>query len=182
MRPGADGNGKLHHRVHGLLLHLGTSVVQTVHGDFRVDTSQNLFTRNLVLALSQGDLHAPEPMPARVHSSCITSECYGSCDCDCAEQLDGALAHIAGAGRGVLFYLMQEGRGAGFTAKVRDRMIVQASGNRLTTFEAYEQMGLGRDYRTYEEVAAVRTLVRTAAPLEPVSNNAQKLAALAAEG
>jgi GTP cyclohydrolase II len=177
-----DGNGSARPRVHGLLLHLGTSVVPTVHGDFRVDRCQNLFTRNQVLALSQGDLHAPEPLPARVHSSCITSECYGSCDCDCAEQLDGALAHIATAGRGVVFYLMQEGRGAGFTAKVRDRMIVQASGNRLTTFDAYERMGLGRDHRTYEEVAALRALLGIGAPLELLTNNPDKLASLAAEG
>ena len=46
------------------------------------------------------------------------------------------------AGRGVLFYLTQEGRGAGFAAKARDRMLVQASRNRLTTFEAYERLGL----------------------------------------
>jgi 3,4-dihydroxy 2-butanone 4-phosphate synthase/GTP cyclohydrolase II len=42
---------------------------------------------------------------ARVHSSCVTSEVYGACDCDCAEQLDGALVAVAAAGRGVLFYL-----------------------------------------------------------------------------
>jgi GTP cyclohydrolase II len=61
-------------------------------------------------------------------------------------------------------------------------MIVQASGNRLTTFEAYERMGLGRDHRTYEEVAALRALLGVTAPLEVLTNNPDKLAALAAEG
>lgn len=182
---GRDGNGAsaaAPHRVHGLLLHLGTSVLPTVHGDFTVDLCQNLFTRNQVLAVSKGDLHAAEPLLARVHSSCITSESYGSCDCDCSEQLDAALGHIAGIGRGVVFYLMQEGRGAGFTAKVRDRMIVQASGNTLTTFEAYERMGLGKDRRTYEEVGELRGLLGITAALRLLTNNPEKLASLAAEG
>ncbi len=170
------------HRVHGLLLHLGTSTLPTVHGDFTVDLCQNLFTRNLVLAVSQGDLRSPAPLLARVHSSCITSESYGSGDCDCAEQLDAALGHIARAGRGIVFYLSQEGRGAGFTAKVRDRMIVQASGNTLTTFEAYERMGLGKDHRVYDEVAALRDLLGITAPLRVLTNNPDKLAAIATEG
>jgi GTP cyclohydrolase II len=168
--------------LHGRLRHLGASVLKTVHGEFTVDLCQNVSTRNQVLAVSQGDLRAPEPLLARVHSSCITSESYGSCDCDCAEQLDAALGHIAGIGRGVVFYLSQEGRGAGFTAKVRDRMIVQASGNTLTTFEAYERMGLGKDYRTYEEVAALRELLGMTAPLRLLTNNPDKLASLATEG
>ena len=163
-------------------MHLGSSTLPTVHGDFRVERCQNLFTRNLVLACSRGDLRAPEPLLARVHSSCITSESYGSCDCDCAEQLDAALGHIARAGRGIVFYLSQEGRGAGFTAKVRDRMIVQASGNTLTTFEAYEQMGLGKDHRVYDEVAALRELLGVTAPLRLLTNNPDKLASLADQG
>lgn len=179
---GGNGSASAPHRVHGPLLHLRTSVLETVYGAFTVDLCQNLFTRNQVLAVSQGDLRAPEPLLARVHSSCITSESYGSCDCDCAEQLDAALGHIAGIGRGVVFYLMQEGRGAGFTAKVRDRMIVQASGNTLTTFEAYERMGLGKDYRTYEEIAALRALLGISAPLRVLTNNPDKLASLAREG
>ena len=170
------------HRVHGLLLHLRTVTLPTVHGDFTVDVAQNLFTRNLVLAVGRGDLRGSEPLLARVHSSCITSESYGSCDCDCAEQLDGALAQIAAAGRGCVFYLMQEGRGAGFTAKARDRMIVQASGNTLTTFEAYEQMGLGKDHRVYDEVAAMIRLLGITAPLRLMTNNPDKLASLATEG
>jgi GTP cyclohydrolase II len=113
-----------------------------------------------------------------VHSSCITSEAFGACDCDCAEQLDGALAHIASHGRGVLFYLMQEGRGAGFVAKALDRMLVQASPAPLTTFEAYARLGLPADQRTYGEVAAIMRLLGVQAPLRLLSNNPDKVAAL----
>ena len=100
-------------------------------------------------------------------------------DCDCAEQLDGALATMARAGDGVLFYLMQEGRGAGLTAKARDRMIVQASGNRVTTFEAYAKMGLPPDLRRYDVIAPMSKLLGIAAPLRLLTNNPDKAAAVA---
>ena len=77
-----------------------------------------------------------------------------------------ALERIAERGRGALVYLMQEGRGAGLAAKARDRMLCQASGSRLTTFDAYAEMGLPPDLRqaitlreieglSYEEIADV---------------------------
>lgn len=179
--PGEAAPGRSH-RAHGMLLHLESAMLPTIHGDFSVHRYQNLFTRNEVLAVAQGNLRSPEPLLARVHSSCVTSESYGSRDCDCAEQLEAALAHIARAGRGVVFYLMQEGRGAGFTAKARDRMIVQASRDTMTTFDAYERMGLGRDHRVYDEVASLRHLLGITAPLRVLTNNPEKLAALAAEG
>ncbi len=101
------------------------------------------------------------------------------CDCDCAEQLDGALARIAGAGRGVLVYLMQEGRGAGLSAKARDRMLVQASGSRLNTFDAYAEMGLPSDLRRYDAVASMFAMLGVRGPLRLLTNNPEKLAAVA---
>jgi hypothetical protein len=74
---------------------------------------------------------------------------------------------------------MQEGRGAGLTAKARDRMIVQASGNRITTFEAYAEMGLPPDLRRYEAVAPMSRLLGIRAPLRLLTNNPDKAAAVA---
>ena len=164
------------------LLRIDERPLATVHGDFRLHRFRNLATQRMALAAVLGDVSGREPLLARVHSSCVTSETYGACDCDCAEQLAIAVAEIGCRGRGVIFYLMQEGRGAGFAAKARDRMLVQASGHRLTTFEAYEQMGLGRDHRHYDEVEAICRLLDIRAPLRLLSNNPDKIAALAAEG
>jgi GTP cyclohydrolase II len=119
-----------------------------------------------------------EPLLARVHSSCVTSEAFGACDCDCADQLQAALREVAAAGRGVVFYLFQEGRGAGFAAKARDRMAVQASGERVTTFDAYAAMGLARDQRRYEEVAFLCHLLGIGAPLRLLTHNPEKAKAL----
>lgn len=160
-------------------LHLGQHSVVTQHGDFVIHFFRDLAGGQLSMAIVCGRLDGSSPVLARVHSSCVTSECLMGCDCDCAEQLNGALAAMARAGEGVLFYLMQEGRGAGLTAKARDRMIVQASENQITTFEAYAQMGLPPDLRRYEAVAAMSRLLDIAAPLRLLTNNPDKAAAVA---
>jgi 3,4-dihydroxy 2-butanone 4-phosphate synthase/GTP cyclohydrolase II len=165
----------------GRLLYLGARPLHTRHGDFLAHVAQNLATGDVAFALTRGDFRSSEPLLARIHSSCVTSETYGGCDCDCVEQLDAALAQIAVAGRGVVFYLLQEGRGAGLVAKARDRMIVQASGHRVTTFEAYARMGLEHDLRRYEEVGSLCGLLGVSAPLTILTNNADKLAALQAQ-
>jgi len=166
----------------GTLVAVGEATLATRHGDFVVHRFHNCTTSTPALAVTYGDVTTAEPLSARVHSSCVTSEAYGACDCDCAEQLEAALAHIASRGRGVLFYLMQEGRGAGFVAKALDRMLVQASGTRLTTFEAYARLGLPDDQRTYGEVAAMTRLLGVGGPLRLLSNNPDKVAALRATG
>lgn len=160
-------------------LHLGRCKLTTRYGDFVVHFFRDLAREQTAMAIVCGELDGSSPVLARVHSSCLTSECLMGRDCDCAEQLDGALATMARAGEGVLFYLMQEGRGAGLTAKARDRMIVQASGNRLTTFEAYAEMGLPSDLRRYEAVAPMSRLLGIRAPLHLLTNNPEKAAAVA---
>jgi GTP cyclohydrolase II len=167
-------------RVCGTLLHLGMQPADFPHGSFRIATFLNLSTRSMVLALCHGELQSPAPLLARVHSSCMTSETFGGCDCDCAGQLDAALEAIGRAGRGVVFYLLQEGRGAGFVAKARDRMMVQASRDRVTTFDAYARMGLGRDYRRYDDVAFAAAALGIGAPLALLTNNPDKVEALRA--
>ena len=169
---------KRRHSAHGLLLHVGEQTLETRHGGFQAHVLRNLHTRAYALVICRGDIRTSTPLLARVHSACVTSEAFGGCDCDCAEQLEQAMARIAEAGRGVVFYLMQEGRGAGYAAKARDRMIVQASRQTLTTFEAYRELGLDPDYRDYTEVASALHLLGVRAPLRLLTNNPEKIRAL----
>jgi 3,4-dihydroxy 2-butanone 4-phosphate synthase/GTP cyclohydrolase II len=162
----------------GRLLYLGGLPLDTRHGEFVAHIAQNLASGAVAFAITQGNIRSPDPLLVRVHSSCVTSETFGGCDCDCLEQLDAALAQIAEKGRGVVFYLFQEGRGAGLVAKARDRMIVQASGHRVTTFEAYAAMGLAHDLRRYEEVGSFCRLLGVCASLTILTNNGDKLAAI----
>lgn len=169
-------------RLQGTLLGLDVRPLDTVHGRFRAHRLHDLATGRPALAVTIGRITGREPLLARVHSSCVTSEAFGARDCDCAEQLDAALAALARIGRGLLVYLSQEGRGAGFAAKALDRMLVQASGDRLTTFEAYERLGLGPDQRRYDQVAAACRLLGVTAPLRVLSNNPDKLERLRRDG
>lgn len=161
-------------------LRLGERRLTRAEGDFDVHFFRDLSRATSAMAISVGPLDLGAPLLARVHSSCATSECLMGRDCDCAEQLEAALATMAEAGRGVVFYLMQEGRGAGLTAKARDRMMVQASGHRLTTFEAYAAMGLPADLRRYDLVAPMARLLGVRAPIRLLTNNPEKASAVEA--
>lgn len=158
---------------------VASRVVATRHGEFALHLFRDLAAGHVAMVLARGDVGAPGPLLARVHSSCLTSECLMGCDCDCAEQLERALAEIDRAGRGLVVYLMQEGRGAGLSAKARDRMLVQASGNRITTFDAYAAMGLPADLRSYDVVASTLAMLGVVGPLRLMTNNPEKRAAVA---
>lgn len=174
MNPGSPER-PLHHGT----LALGAHPIATRHGEFVLHLFRDLPSSRIAMVLARGDLARRAPLLVRVHSSCVTSEALMARDCDCAEQLELSLARIDEAGRGAVVYLMQEGRGAGLSAKARDRMLVQASGNRLTTFEAYAAMGLPPDLRRYEVVASIFALLGVGGPVRLLTNNPDKLAIVA---
>ncbi|HMO64953.1 MAG TPA: GTP cyclohydrolase, partial [Verrucomicrobiota bacterium] len=167
--------------LHGTSLYLAQCRVETPFGRFHAHVFQDLIHKGYIIALAHGDVGAPT-LYTRIHSSCVTSETLRGCDCDCVQQLEGALEIIAQRGNGILFYLMQEGRGVGYVAKARDRMLVQHSGDRMNTFEAYRLMGLKKDYRNYEDVAHVCHLLGIRSSFILLTNNPDKIAAMKAAG
>jgi 3,4-dihydroxy 2-butanone 4-phosphate synthase/GTP cyclohydrolase II len=157
---------------------LGSIDVQLRMGDFKAHAFETGVQGCHIIALSQGDVTSADPLLVRFHSECITSESLGGCDCDCVEQLHAALRSIAEEGRGVVFYLRQEGRGAGYHAKARDRMGVAATDNALNTFEMYEAIGLAGDPRDYTAIGDCAFLMGITAPIRLMTNNPSKLASL----
>ncbi|MFM7554239.1 MAG: GTP cyclohydrolase [Verrucomicrobiota bacterium] len=174
---------RLDRPIHGTTLYVASCSVETRHGPFRAHVFQDLIHKGYVIALAHGELSARRPLYTRIHSSCVTSETLRGCDCDCVQQLEGALETIARRGHGILFYLMQEGRGVGYVAKARDRMIVQASRDKVSTFEAYAAMGLRKDYRDYEDVMHAATLLGLkTSRFILLTNNPDKIEAMRAQG
>jgi GTP cyclohydrolase II len=156
--------------------------IATRHGPFELRRYRHRPSGVPAFALLRGDVTGAEPVLARVHSACLTSEFLGALDCDCGEQLASSLDAMAQAGRGALLYLMQEGRGAGLLAKARDRMMVQAHRERINTFEAFDRMGLPRDRRSYEAVPELLGRLGVTAPLRLLTHNPEKAQRLEAAG
>ena len=129
------------------------------------------------VAMVMGDV-AGEGVLTRVHSSCFTGEVLGSQRCDCRAQLDAALARIAADRRGVLVYLVQEGRGIGLGDKVRAYALQDGGAD---TVDANLALGFDPDLRSYEIAAGMlRDLGVTSVRL--MTNNPGKLSGLTAAG
>jgi GTP cyclohydrolase II len=170
------------HPLHGQTLYIASCTLDLRFGPFRAHIFQDIIDRHYIIALVHGDICGAAPLYTRLHSSCVTSETLRGIDCDCVQQLEGALEVIAKKGRGILFYLMQEGRGVGCTGKARDRMLVQASLDRLDTFQAYAAMGLRKDHRNYDNISHICHLLGITASFIVLTNNPDKLDALRAQG
>jgi GTP cyclohydrolase II len=129
------------------------------------------------IAMVLGDVRGSDVL-TRVHSSCFTGEVLGSLRCDCRAQLDAALERIGREGRGVLVYLVQEGRGIGLGNKVR---AYQLQDDGADTVDANLQLGFDADLRSYDLAAGIlRDLGVSSVRL--MTNNPRKIQGLERAG
>ncbi len=178
LRPNA-----LHERpCYGTTIYIANCLLDTRYGLFRAYVFQDLIDKHYIIALAHGDISTAQTLYTRLHSSCVTSETLRGCDCDCVQQLEGAFKVISEKGNGVLFYLLQEGRGVGYVGKARDRMLVQASLDQVSTFAAYAAMGLQKDHRNYENISHICYLLGIKASWIVLTNNPDKVDSLRNQG
>ncbi len=130
------------------------------------------------LVLKKGEWEKDEPVLCRVHSSCATGDIFGSCKCDCGEQLHRAMEMIEKEGKGLVVYMSQEGRGIGLVNKLKAYHLQEQG---MDTVDANLALGFKADERDYG-IGAQILRDMNATNLRLMSNNPKKRSGLEGYG
>jgi 3,4-dihydroxy 2-butanone 4-phosphate synthase/GTP cyclohydrolase II len=170
-----------------LIERVAVARMPTVHGDFDCHTYRSVVDGRTHMALTVGIPRVgdngrfppiEEPVLVRVHSQCLTGDAFGSLRCDCGPQLQLAMQRVQEAGRGVVLYISQEGRGIGLANKLK-AYALQDSG--MDTVEANVHLGFRPDEREFGTGAQILHDLGVR-QLRVLTNNPKKLSGLQGYG
>lgn len=147
-------------------------------GYFQVVAFYNDKDKKEHTAFIKGDVFGKENVPARIHSECLTGDAIGSLRCDCRDQLTTALETLGKLPEGLLLYLRQEGRGIGFTNKIKAYALQDLG---YDTIEADQMLGFSGDEREYD-IAAHMLFSLNMKSIKLMTNNPKKIEGLTKHG
>ena len=150
----------------------------TKYGDFKLKAFKQTTTGEEHLAIVKGQWDKEEPVLVRVHSSCFTGDILGSLRCDCGDQLTSAMTMINKAGKGVVLYVNQEGRGIGLLNKLKAYKLQEEG---YDTLEANLKLGFKGDARDYGVGAQILRAVGVQ-KMKLLTNNPKKRTGLTGYG
>ena len=154
------------------------SKIPTRYGDFRILAYRVDDLDHAVLVLGNISSSPVLPVLVRIHSQCLTGDVFESKRCDCREQLTLSFEKISLAGRGIILYLNQEGRGIGLLNKIKAYSF-QDQG--LDTVVANECLGLPVDGRDYKVAVKILKHLKVGT-INLLTNNPDKIKAFKKTG